>query len=128
MCNGILDGTAETLQMYPDLQAHVSRKGRNKQQTRQPMKLTWTTFKIKALKAIIKAFPAPGGSQLLDVPFVRMSLLLSKLSAPRQISWQCEKEKKRKMLNYIGRGSSPYINKGKGDTLAQNGREPSPPR
>eukprot|EP00983_Pelagomonas_calceolata_P036922 1134947-Pelagomonas_calceolata.AAC.1 len=30
--------------------------------------------------------------------------------------------------NYVGRGNSPYTNKGKGDTLAQRSRESSPPR
>eukprot|EP00983_Pelagomonas_calceolata_P050168 1141837-Pelagomonas_calceolata.AAC.1 len=30
--------------------------------------------------------------------------------------------------NYVGRGNSPYINKGKGDTLAQKSLESPPPR
>eukprot|EP00983_Pelagomonas_calceolata_P061174 1146715-Pelagomonas_calceolata.AAC.1 len=34
------------------------------------------------------------------------------------------KEKK----NYVGRGNSPYINQGKGDTLAQKSRESPPPQ
>eukprot|EP00983_Pelagomonas_calceolata_P040982 1137844-Pelagomonas_calceolata.AAC.1 len=35
-----------------------------------------------------------------------------------------EKEKK----NNVGRGNSPYINEGKGDTLAQKSRGSPPPR
>eukprot|EP00983_Pelagomonas_calceolata_P061557 1146873-Pelagomonas_calceolata.AAC.1 len=38
-----------------------------------------------------------------------------------------QKERKRKeKKNYVGRGNSPYINQGKGDTLAQKSLEPPP--
>eukprot|EP00983_Pelagomonas_calceolata_P053207 1143202-Pelagomonas_calceolata.AAC.13 len=36
--------------------------------------------------------------------------------------------KRKQKKNYIGRESSPYINLGKGDTLAQTSRDPPPPQ
>eukprot|EP00983_Pelagomonas_calceolata_P058348 1145447-Pelagomonas_calceolata.AAC.7 len=49
--------------------------------------------------------------------------------------WACaqkEKKKKRKKRkekkNYVGRGNSPYINEGKGDTLSQKIHETPPPQ
>eukprot|EP00983_Pelagomonas_calceolata_P084146 1156303-Pelagomonas_calceolata.AAC.4 len=39
--------------------------------------------------------------------------------------WSALPRKEKK--NYVGRGNSPYINLGKGDTLAQKSRESPPP-
>eukprot|EP00983_Pelagomonas_calceolata_P060263 1146296-Pelagomonas_calceolata.AAC.1 len=63
--------------------------------------------------------PAAGlWSELLEVTYTEPG-------AAEKVVKILQKKKKR---NYVARGNSPYINSGKGDTLAQKSREPPPPQ
>eukprot|EP00983_Pelagomonas_calceolata_P056054 1144425-Pelagomonas_calceolata.AAC.1 len=63
----------------------------------------------------------------LNVEIRHLRAIWLMLSVSPHNGQQAEKKKKKK--NYADRGNSPYINQGKGDTLAQKSREsPPPPR